>query len=925
MQADILIKGLRQNNLKNINLTIPKGKLVVFTGVSGSGKSSIVFDTVAAESARQTNETYPAYIRSRLPKYPKPDFDFMENLSPSVVIDQSPMGSNARSTVGTASEIYSALRLLFSRLGKPYAGSASFFSFNDPAGMCSACAGLGLVTDIDLDAIIDRDKSLNQGAITDSILQVGSWYWKQYIASGFFDPDKPIKEYSEKEMNLFLYGSESGHDKPLSKRVPGLYNLYKKRYLIRDSSHIAMEKADRLLTQKPCFLCRGRRLNPIALSCWINGNSIADLCEMELTELYRELEKISSPSVRDLVDGIRLSVRRMIDIGLGYLNLSRPIDSLSGGEAQRVKLVRHLSSSLSDMLYIFDEPSTGLHPRDVYRMNALLTELRDKGNTVLVVEHDEDVISIADEVIDIGPLAGAEGGRVVFQGSYQALLESDTLTGRALKKGKRLSPAPLSPTGFLPLRNACLHNLKGCDVDIPLGCICVITGVAGSGKSSLVQTFAEKYRDRIIRIDQKPVTATNRSTPASYLSFWDEIRKEFAEVNHTDIGMFSFNSLGGCPHCKGKGEIVTELAFMDPIVTTCEECEGRRFSQTALSYRLRGKDITEVSAMTVQEALAFFDNPKILRRLRDMETVGLSYLTLGQPMSTLSGGERQRIKLAESLSKKGSVYLLDEPTTGLHPSDIEKLMQLYRKLVKKGNSVIIIEHNTEVMCSADYIIDVGPDGGKNGGEVVFHGTPQEMVDHSDTITAKCLRKALSGQHFTREELQSMAAVSDEKQAEESMQAFRLNPIGRIESDEKGFRLVLSPDYAPALEGLEGFSHLEVIWWFDRCDTPQARSALTARKPYTKGPETLGTFATRSPERPNPIAISHAGILSIDRQGATIILDYIDALPGTPILDIKPYTPSLERIQTAKVPDWCAHWPKNYEDSENFDWEKEFNF
>ncbi len=923
MNDYILLSGLRQNNLNNITLHIPKHKIVVFTGVSGSGKSSIVFDTVAAEAARQMNDTYPAFVRSRLPKYTKPACDLMENLSPAVVVDQTPLGANARSTVGTSSEIYSGLRLLFSRIGQPYAGTASFFSFNDPAGMCQQCAGLGLVTDLDLSGIIDPEKSLNQGAIQDSMLRVGSWYWKQYTGCGYFDPDKRLADYSETERNLLYYGAAKPGAAPTNPKIIGLYNLYRKRYLNREESRIHGDQGEKIITQKICPLCGGKRLNRIALSCWINGCSIADLCELEMTDLAFFLDQLRQPSVQLLVDSLQKAVQRMIDIGLGYLNLARPTQTLSGGEAQRVKLVRYLGSSLSDMLYIFDEPSTGMHPRDVYRMNALLQQLRDRGNTVLVVEHDEDVIAIADEVIDVGPLAGAEGGEIVFQGSYAQLLISGTKTGKALSGKKRIPAVQPQPTLFLPIHQATLHNLKGCSARIPLGCICAVTGVAGSGKSSLMQVFASLYPDRVIPVDQKPITATNRSTPASFLGFMDEIRKEFAKANGVDEGYFSFNSLGACPICKGKGEIVTELAFMDPIVTTCEGCCGRRYSAKALSYLYRQKDITQLLSLTAKEAIAFFNNTKIRKKLQAMIEVGLGYLTLGQPLSTLSGGERQRIKLAESLSKKGSIYLLDEPTTGLHPSDMDKLVALFRKLVQKGNSVIVIEHSLEMIKQCDYIIDVGPDGGKNGGEIVFEGTPRQMLE-ADTVTARCLRISESGQMLTPEEIRQLVSLPTAEK-EQDMSGYRLNPIGRAECEQGEYRIVLDKQYLSGLQGLQGFTHLQVIWWFDGCDNTHDRSVLCSDKPYTHGPEKMGSFATRSPQRPNPIAITPAQVLGIDYEAGVIRLAYLDALTGTPILDIKPYTPSLDRIETAATPAWCSHWPDSYEKSEAFDWEKEFNF
>ena len=926
-QEKIVIRGLRQNNLKNITLEIPKRKIVVFTGVSGSGKSSIVFDTVAAEASRQMNETYPAFVRGRLPKFTKPNCDSIEGLSPCVIIDQAPLGATARSTVGTSSEIYSGLRLLFARIGAPYAGAASFFSFNDPEGMCPECSGLGLVTDIDLAKLLDPSKSLNGGAVQDSMFHVGSWYWKQFAASGFFDPAKPVRDYSTKERNLFLYGNENGYGDPVNPKVPGLLPLYRRRYITRDTSELAFarKKGERFISQRVCPRCHGKRLNRKALACWINGFSIADFCDMELTDLRDRLREIDNPSVKELTDSLVRSLTRMIEIGLGYLSLSRPTQSLSGGEAQRVKLVRFLGSSLTDMLYIFDEPTTGMHPRDVHRMNKLLVQLRDKGNTVLVVEHDPDMIAIADEVIDIGPFAGSGGGEIVFQGPYEKLLQADTATGRALRAMKTVPSAFRKPIGFLPVRDAALHNLRHCAADIPEGVICAVTGVAGSGKSSLMSVFAAQYADRVVKIDQKPITATNRSTPASYLGIMDAVRRLFADANGVDEGFFSFNSTGACPHCKGKGVIVTELAFMDPIVTTCEHCGGTRYRPEALALKYCGINIIETLALTAHDALNFFNEPKIQKVLKAMEEVGLSYLTLGQPLSSLSGGELQRIKLAANLKKKGSVYLLDEPTTGLHPSDIDKLLDLFRRLVAKNNSVILIEHNTEVMKMADYIIDIGPDGGKNGGEVVFAGTPLDMIRTADTITARCLRKSDGGGHFTEGELCTLTAVKPAENKKREEDEMKLNPIGRVESDNGEFKVVLDKKLAPALQGLEGFSHVQIIWWFDDCDAPESRSHLQNQKPYKKGPEILGAFATRSPERPNPIALSIAEVKSIDFEKGVLELFFIDADTGSPVLDIKPYTPSLDRVESATVPGWCKHWPSSYEKSATFDWSAEFNF
>ena len=739
--ADIIVQGLTQNNLKHVTFQIPKEKITVFTGVSGSGKSSIVFDTIAAESQRQMNAAYPAFVRSRLPKYPKPAVERIDNLTASVVVDQSPLGGNARSTVGTISGLYASLRLLFSRAGQPYVGPASSFSFNDPNGMCKTCSGLGKITKVKVEAILDVDKSWNQGCVKDSLYRPGSWYWKQYAQSGLFDLDKPVKAYSSEEYNLLLYGSRDGCGEPENPKVTGLFHKYTKTLLNRDISSKSRHtqiKSQNLIDEMECTDCHGKRLNEAALSCKIQGYSIADLCEMELTRLREVLEKMRDSKVGVLVETIIEGVDRMIEIGLPYLHLNRETPSLSGGEAQRLKLVRYMGSSLTGMTYIFDEPSTGMHPRDVYRMNNLLRKLRDKGNTVLVVEHDRDVISIADYVIDVGPEAGQNGGQIVFAGNYEELLQSDTLT-------LPLKQKPRKPAGSLPIRDACLHNLKHIDVDIPLGIMTVVTGVAGSGKSTLIsKVFASQYEKDIVMVDQGPITATNRSTPASYLGFFDEIRKLLARENGKQESLFSFNSAGACPVCGGKGVILTELAFMDPIVTECEACQGVRYNEEALACTYKGRNIVELLGLTASQAMEVFDEPKIKRRLNVMRQVGLSYLTLGQPLSTLSGGERQRIKLAKNLGKKGSIIVMDEPTTGLHMSDIENLLKLFDTIVSRGNTLVVIEHNLDVMKQADWIIDIGPDGGNKGGQVVFTGTPMEMVSTAETLTADSLRGSCSG-------------------------------------------------------------------------------------------------------------------------------------------------------------------------------------
>ncbi|MDD5947558.1 MAG: excinuclease ABC subunit UvrA [Oscillospiraceae bacterium] len=741
----IKIRGLKQNNLKNISLDIPKNKIVVFTGVSGSGKSSIVFDTVAAESQRQMNETYSAWVRGRLPKYEKPNVEFIDNLTPSVIIDQSRLGGNARSTVGTISDMYSLLRLLFSRIGTPTVGPSSYFSFNNPNGMCPTCAGIGKIMDFDMNNMIDPEKTYDQGCFLLPAFGTGNYYWKVYRHPEYFRTDVPWKDLSEEEQNILLYGSRTKGGERLDKKLEGVYNQFRRLVLMKgaeEQTDNTLKRIAKFLYERECPDCRGKRLNQTALSCKINGYNINDMCEMEFSQLREELDKIHDERATTIVEQLKASLDRMIDIGLPYLFMNRESSTLSGGEAQRLKLVRYMGSSLCGMIYIFDEPSTGMHPRDVHRMTRLLKSLRDKGNTVLVVEHDKDIISIADEVIDIGPQAGKNGGEVLFQGSYEGLLKSGTKTGNALSSVIKVKENPRKPKGFLPIRGANLHNLKNVDVDIPLGIMTVVTGVAGSGKSTLIrEVFAKQYEEQVILIDQSAVTATGRSTVCTFLGFFDEIRKVFAATNNADTGLFTFNGKGACPYCKGRGVITTELVFMEPVTTVCEHCNGTRYSEEALTYTLNGKTIVDVLKLSVEDAVPFFqDNRKISAMLGALMEVGLSYISLGQPLSTFSGGERQRVKLAQNIKKKGNIYILDEPTTGLHAADIEKVVSILEALVDRGNTVIVIEHNTDVMKLADYIIDIGPDGGTKGGEVVFTGTPKEMLESGQTITAKYLRK-----------------------------------------------------------------------------------------------------------------------------------------------------------------------------------------
>ena len=745
MSKDIVIRGLRQNNLKNVSLNIPKNKIVVFTGVSGSGKSSIVFDTIAAESQRQMNETYSAWVRGRLPKYEKPHVEFIDNLTASVIIDQSRISGNARSTVGTISDMYASLRLLFSRIGEPYVGPASYFSFNNPNGMCKTCSGIGKILDLDIEQVIDPEKSFNEGMLNLPAFGVGNYYWKMYTGSGLYNLDKKWKDYTEEERNLLLYGSRTKNGEREHKRIEGIKNQFQRLCLMKgpeEQNDNTLKRLNRFMRETVCPDCQGKRLNPEALSCKVQGYTITEMCEMEFTHLREILLAIEDPRVTVVVKGLIDGLTRMIDIGLPYLFMNRETVTLSGGEAQRLKLVRYMGSSLTGMTYIFDEPSVGMHPRDVFRMSRLLQSLRDKGNTVLVVEHDKDIISIADEIIDVGPLAGRNGGNSLFQGSYEALLVSGTLTGNAMKEKVQVKEHVRKPKEFLPVRDAHLHNLKHIDVDIPLHLLTVVTGVAGSGKSSLIRdVFAKQYEEKVVLVDQSAITATGRSTACTYLGFFDEIRKVFAAENQVDAGLFSFNSKGACPSCKGRGAITTELVFMDPVTTVCEACEGKRYSKEALSYTYKGKNIVEVLDMNVEDAREFFGGlPKIRKHLDALLETGLPYLSLGQPLSTLSGGERQRVKLAKELHKKGNIYVLDEPTTGLHASDIKKVMALLDGLVDRGNTVIVIEHNTDVMKMADYIIDIGPDGGSAGGEVVFTGTPSQMIEKGNTITAEFLRK-----------------------------------------------------------------------------------------------------------------------------------------------------------------------------------------
>ena len=739
--------GLTQNNLQHLSLEIEKNKLIVFTGVSGSGKSSLVFDTIAAEAQRQMNANYSAFVRNRMPKFIKPKAERIENLNPAIMIDQTPLGGNQRSTVGTITETYSLLRLLYSRIGQPHIGSASQFSFNHPQGMCQTCSGLGRVNQINLEKLIDREKSWNQGAVNDTRYAVGNWYWKQYAAADFFANDQPLKDLTVSQWNQLIYGHPEKDSIPLNPKLEGICRNYERIILKRDLSERSKmyeEKLKELLYEAPCPDCEGRRLNQETLSVKINECSIADCVQMDMNQLLLFLNQLYYPEVKEVIDEIKRQVQRLIDIGLDYLQLDRQTPTLSGGEAQRVKLVKHMGSALNGMFYIFDEPSTGMHARDVSRINRLLQDLRDKENTVFVVEHDPDVIAIADEVIDIGPLAGKQGGEIIFRGDYPALLQSDSLTGKEICQTLPINTEPRSWHEKMTIKEANLHNLKNVTVDIPKYVLTVITGVAGSGKSTLItKVLPEQFPNEISIINQAPIKATNRATPATYLGIYDEIRRTFAKANNVPAGMFSFNSTGACPTCHGKGETLVELVFMDPIVNECEACGGNRFSDEALSYRLRGCTILDVLDMTPKELQDFYEglgSRKLIEKLQAMIDTGLTYLPIGRNLVTLSGGERQRLKLTKAITQNESVFVLDEPTTGLHLSDIKKLNELFQRMVENGNTLIIIEHHSEIIKQADWIIDIGPDGGVNGGNVVFSGVPEDLLE-SGTITGEYLKKS----------------------------------------------------------------------------------------------------------------------------------------------------------------------------------------
>ncbi|MDA0563835.1 excinuclease ABC subunit UvrA [Streptomonospora sp. S1-112] len=746
----IRVRGARQNSLTGVDLDIPKRRLVVVTGVSGSGKSSLVFDTIAAESARQLNETFTAFQQARLPSYAHPDVDSLENLSAVIVVDQRRLTGGPRSTVGTISDIGARLRLLFSRIGEPSAGYSHAYGFNDPAGMCPVCEGLGVAAVAVETELVDDTRSLNQGAITFPTFKPGTWLWKAYARSGFFDPDKKVGDYTPEERHILLHAPAGQLTPPagmdaVGTAYEGLVTRFNRIYLRREpASFKGAQRAafERIVARRPCPDCGGTRLAAAVRASRINGLSIADHNAMQVSDLAREIARIDRPEVAPLVASLRAGLDRMTRLGLGYLSLDRATSTLSGGEAQRVKTVRHLGSALADMLYVFDEPTVGLHPRDVQALGETLLELRDRGNTVLVVEHDPDIMAMADHVIDLGPGAGAAGGQVVYQGDFAGLAAADTPTGRGLRGLRPRTRTPREPTGWTAVTDATTHNLKHVSTRFPRGVMTAVTGVAGSGKSSLVMGSLPAADPDAVLVDQRPIRGSRRSSPATFTGLLDLVRDVFAKATGQPAKLFTPNSAGGCPACEGSGAVYTDLAFMDGVVTPCEVCGGRRFTPEARSHTVAGRSIADVFEMSVTDALGFFEQPAIRAVLTRLSDVGLGYVTLGQSLTSLSGGERQRLKLAAELGGPHRTIVLDEPTTGLHIADVERLLDLLDRLVEAGSTLVVIEHNPAVVAAADWVIDIGPEAGRDGGTVVFEGTPQDMAATAATHTADHLRRFL---------------------------------------------------------------------------------------------------------------------------------------------------------------------------------------
>jgi excinuclease UvrABC ATPase subunit len=743
MYGSIKIRGARENNLKNVSLDIPKRKITVFTGVSGSGKSSLVFGTIAAESQRLINETYPAFVQQFMPHYGQPDADELENISAAIIVDQQRLGGNSRSTVATVTDAAQMLRVIFSRAAEPKLGAPGLYSYNDPRGMCPDCEGIGQVAAMDMSAVIDESKSLNQGALLPKDFAVDSWWWEIYANSGLFDMDKPVSKFTAEERENLL-NLDDGRKIKVGKiglTYEGVVAKLKKGLGSKDPEnlqpHVRLEY-DKIFTRATCPACGGARLNAAALKSKVNGKSIAECSAMQVSDLAPFVRSIEAPSIKPMIAALAARLENLVTIGLGYLSLDRESSTLSGGESQRVKMVRHLGSSLTDITYVFDEPSVGLHPHDVGPLAGLMQQLRDKGNTVLIVEHKPDMIAIADHVVDMGPFAGSKGGEIVYQGDFDGLLKSGTLTGNHMKKHQPIKADGRKAKGQLKITHAKTNNLRDVSVAIPEGVLTVVTGVAGAGKSSLIQgSLPAAYPDTVI-IDQNLNRGSSRSNTATYTGILDTVRKTFAKANGVDAALFSANSKGACPDCKGLGVTYTDLAHMDPVASICETCEGKRFTDEVLQHKLRGKAISDVYEMSVTEATEFFTEPAIAKILRGLDDVGLGYLTLGQPLSTLSGGERQRLKLAAELGKSGNIYVLDEPTTGLHMNDVDTLIGLFDRLVDAGSTVIVIEHNLDVISRADWVIDLGPGAGNDGGSVVFEGTPTGLKGAKGSLTGAAL-------------------------------------------------------------------------------------------------------------------------------------------------------------------------------------------
>ena len=741
--GSIIIRGARENNLKNVSLDIPKRQITVFTGVSGSGKSSLVFGTIAAESQRLINETYPAFVQQFMPRYGQPDADQLENISAAIIVDQQRLGGNSRSTVATVTDAAQMLRVLFSRLAEPKLGPPSLYSYNDPRGMCPDCEGIGQVAAMDMSAVVDESKSLNQGALLPKDFAVDTWWWEIYKNSGLFDMDKPISKYTDEERHNLFHLADGRKIKvgKIGLTYEGVVTKLKNGLGSKDPESLqphVLREYEKIFTRASCPACHGARLNQAALGSKVEGHNIAELSAMQVSELAEVVRKIKAPQVGPMLEALALRLENLVTIGLGYLSLDRESSTLSGGESQRVKMVRHLGSSLTDITYVFDEPSVGLHPHDVGRLAGLMQQLRDKGNTVLIVEHKPDMIAIADHVVDMGPFAGSKGGEVVYEGGYAGLLKSGTLTGNHIKKHQPIKDKVRKPTGELKIAHARLNNLKDVSVTIPKGVLTAVSGVAGSGKSSLIQgCLPDAYPDTII-IDQNLARGSRRSNTATYTGILDNVRKAFAKANSVDAALFSANSKGACPDCNGLGVIYTDLAHLDPMITTCETCEGKRFTSEVLQHQLRGKSISDVYEMSIEDAVNFFTEPAIAKILGGLDDVGLGYLTLGQPLSTLSGGERQRLKLAAELGKQGNIYVLDEPTTGLHMNDVDTLIGLFDRLVDAGSSVIVIEHNLDVISRADWVIDLGPGAGQDGGSIQFEGVPGALVKAKGSLTGQHL-------------------------------------------------------------------------------------------------------------------------------------------------------------------------------------------